>query len=93
MGCVRLTVTGMVQGVGFRAYVRDEARRLGVTGWVRNRKDGSVEVLVCGPETALAALSERVAKGPAGAQVVGLVREASNEKRVPESFLVRYDET
>ncbi len=93
MGCVRLIVTGMVQGVGFRAYVRDEARHLGVTGWVRNRKDGSVEVLACGPETALEALGARVAKGPAGARVMGLAREASSEGRVPESFLVRYDET
>jgi acylphosphatase len=92
MGCVRLTVTGTVQGVGFRAYVRDEARRLGVTGWVRNRANGSVEVLACGSETALEALTERVAKGPAGAQVMGMGREAADEGRIPESFLVRYDE-
>ncbi|MDA8192256.1 acylphosphatase [Acidiferrobacter thiooxydans] len=92
MGCVRLTVTGTVQGVGFRAYVRDEARHLGVTGWVRNRANGSVEVLACGPETALAALTARIAKGPAGAQVMGVGREAADEGRIPESFLVRYDE-
>ena len=92
MGCVRLTVTGTVQGVGFRAYVRDEARRLFITGWVRKRANGSVEVLACGPETALEALTERIAKGPAGAQVMGLEREMADEGRVPESFLVRYDE-
>lgn len=92
MGCVRLTVMGTVQGVGFRAYVRNEARRLGVTGWVRNCANGSVEVLACGPEAALEALIERIAQGPVGAQVARMEREAADEGRAPESFLVRYDE-
>ncbi|WP_298134654.1 acylphosphatase [Acidiferrobacter sp.] len=93
MACVRLTVTGRVQGVGFRAYVRDGARGLGVRGWVRNRANGSVEVLACGSEAALEALIRQVAKGPPGAHVAGMEREMAGEWRGSEGFVVRYDET
>jgi acylphosphatase len=50
---VHCIVTGIVQGVGFRYYTRDEAMRLGLRGWVRNLDDGNVEVVVEGPEEAL----------------------------------------
>ncbi len=93
MACVRLTVRGRVQGVGFRAYVQDSARGLDLTGWVRNRKDGTVEVWACGPEAVLTALSEAVAKGPPGAVVRQVTSEAAPSDLVPESFLIRYDET
>ncbi len=46
----RVVITGRVQGVYYRSYAEDEARRLGVTGWVRNRRDGAVEILVEGDE-------------------------------------------
>lgn len=46
----RLFVSGRVQGVYYRSYAEDEARRLGVTGWVRNRRDGRVEMVVEGEE-------------------------------------------
>ena len=50
---VNLVVTGAVQGVGFRYYARDEAKKLGLTGWVRNREDGKVEIAAEGEHNAL----------------------------------------
>lgn len=62
-------VTGRVQGVFFRAWTRDEARSLGVAGWVRNCADGSVEAHVEGEEGAVVKLVDRMASGPANARV------------------------
>ena len=67
-----LVVSGWVQGVGFRWSVSREARRLGVRGWVRNRSDGTVEVVAEGPEDAVAALVAWCRSGPGGAQVTGV---------------------
>lgn len=61
-----------MQGVGFRYAMQKEAARLGLTGWVRNRRDGSVEALVQGQEEAVAALTEWARRGPAGAHVAEL---------------------
>jgi len=66
---VRLVVRGRVQGVGFRWFVMREARALGLSGTVRNRRDGGVEVDAEGPEPALRALIESVRNGPSGARV------------------------
>jgi acylphosphatase len=62
-------VRGRVQGVGFRWFVRAEAERLGLHGWVRNASDGSVEVCVEGDPRALADLTSALALGPPGARV------------------------
>lgn len=51
MDCVQLKLEGRVQGVGFRAFVADLAQRMELNGWVCNRFDGSVEILVYGPTT------------------------------------------
>jgi len=64
-----LKISGRVQGVGFRYSMRVEARRLGVTGWVRNRHDGSVEAVAQGPAEAVEALLEWSRHGPPGARV------------------------
>lgn len=69
---VRLTVRGRVQGVGFRWWATGEARRLGLAGWVRNRPDGTVEILAIGPEAATDRLIEACRHGPAGAVVSGV---------------------
>ena len=69
---LHLVVKGRVQGVGFRWFVADEARRLDLAGWVRNNRDGSVELCAMGDEVALTTLREVVAKGPAGASVASV---------------------
>ncbi len=66
---VHLLVSGLVQGVAFRAYTVDEARRLGVAGWVRNLADGRVEVEAEGDRRALEALVAWCRRGPPAAQV------------------------
>ena len=68
----RLVVTGRVQGVGYRQWMCAEADRLGLAGWVRNRRDGSVEAVVEGPAVAVAAIVERARTGPRAAQVSGI---------------------
>ena len=64
-----VAVRGRVQGVGFRWFVRERARALGVTGWVRNRPDGAVEVLAVGEDDALEMLRTLLRSGPSGARV------------------------
>lgn len=62
-------VTGLVQGVGFRWYVRGRARGMGLEGWVRNRPDGAVEVMARGAPADLDRLREELVTGPPGARV------------------------
>ncbi|MCX7897322.1 MAG: acylphosphatase [Rhodocyclaceae bacterium] len=64
-----LFVSGRVQGVGFRASMAREARRLGVTGWVRNLHDGRVEAMIQGSPEQLAAMLTWVRQGPPRAHV------------------------
>ena len=66
---IRLIITGLVQGVGFRWWARDEARRLGLDGWVANRADGTVELLVAGPVEAVERLATACQRGPSAARV------------------------
>ncbi len=76
--CVRFIVRGRVQGVGFRWYVEREARILGLSGWVRNRHDGSVEVLAAGTREQLGSLYDKLKEGPRAARVDNVeVEEAS----------------
>jgi acylphosphatase len=65
----RILVTGLVQGVAFRAATTDEARRLGLHGWVRNRMDGSVAVEAEGERAAVEALAAWCRRGPPAARV------------------------
>jgi acylphosphatase len=68
-GCRRFVVSGRVQGVFFRAGTQDVARHLGLTGWVRNRSDGCVELIACGEAGALAKLEQWLWQGPPQARV------------------------
>jgi acylphosphatase len=77
----RIVVKGGVQGVGFRYAAIDAAERLGVTGWVRNRRDGTVEALVQGDDEAVAAMIAWCRRGPPAAQVIDV--ELSEALREP----------
>lgn len=71
-GRLHAIIQGHVQGVGFRYFVQGKAKSLGLTGWVRNRWDGSVEVLTEGKRTELDSLLEALYRGPRGATVTNL---------------------
>ena len=66
---VRLVIAGLVQGVGFRAFVQREALKRGLRGWVRNRRDGSVEAVVAGPAEAVGEFVIACRRGPRGSRV------------------------
>ena len=74
---VRLIIRGRVQGVGFRWWACEAARRLGLDGWVRNLADGSVELLAAGPEAVVAGFIESCRSGPRGARVASVERHAA----------------
>lgn len=78
MPAEKFFIHGRVQGVGFRAWTVEQAERLGLRGWVRNRADGSVEVLAAGPEEARDRLASACQQGPPAAQVSKIDREASD---------------
>jgi len=67
--CMHCLVSGLVQGVSFRYYTRAQAINLGVSGWVRNLRDGRVEVLACGEAKAVERLCVWLHKGPSMAEV------------------------
>ena len=69
MARLHVLITGRVQGVGFRWFVKRTAVRLDLAGWVRNRPDGSVEVAAEGASEAMIALRRALAEGPDGAHV------------------------
>ncbi len=83
----RCYVSGRVQGVNFRAAARDEAGRLGVTGYARNLPDGRVEVLACGPSEAVAQFREWLHRGPPAAQVTEVACEPADDP-APARFAV-----
>lgn len=70
--CVQLIVRGRVTGVYFRASAQREAKRLGITGWVRNRNDGSVEIMAEGDEDVIKELVSWSHHGPTAARVDGV---------------------
>ncbi len=82
-------VTGLVQGVFFRAWTAEQARALGVTGWVRNAPDGSVEGHLEGEEAAVQQLVDLLHRGPPSAQVAKVDVEES-EPEGDDRFEVRH---
>lgn len=85
-------VTGRVQGVAFRASMAAEARRLGLAGWVRNRRDGRVEFRIAGVDEDVEALLAWARRGPPLARVDALTVEPCEAgARAPEPFTVLGD--
>jgi acylphosphatase len=84
---VRITVHGRVQGVGFRAWVEDEAGSLGLSGWVRNRRDGTVEAVVAGAAAAVQAFVALCRDGPRAALVFD-VKSEPYDGPLPDGFKV-----
>jgi acylphosphatase len=82
MACARFIVSGRVQGVFFRASTRDFALQLGVSGYAKNRDDGSVEVLASGSSEALAALFAWLHHGPPAARVERVEREEMSPRNL-----------
>jgi acylphosphatase len=73
----RVTIRGRVQGVGYRAWVEYRARVLELEGWVRNRRDGSVEALFAGPEDVVADMVFSCRRGPSSARVADVAEEVA----------------
>jgi acylphosphatase len=72
---VRLRISGRVQGVAYRAWAERQASLLFVSGWVRNRRDGSVEAVLSGPEGAVQEMIERCRRGPPLARVAAVTEQ------------------
>jgi acylphosphatase len=81
----RVMIRGRVQGVGYRAWTEWTALDLGLEGWVRNRRDGTVEALFAGPQEAVEAMLEACRQGPPGARVAAVDRQES----LPEHMALR----
>ncbi|PWG02792.1 acylphosphatase [Sphingosinicella humi] len=84
----RLRVRGRVQGVFYRGWTVERARSLGLSGWVRNRRDGSVEILASGPSEAIETLIEQCRQGPSAAQVTDVDVQETGEP-APDGFQQR----
>ena len=89
----RVVIRGRVQGVGYRAWVEHQARRLGLQGWVRNRRDGSVEAVFEGADDVVANMAASCRQGPSSARVDDVVEEAAPAdalglRRAGEAFSV-----
>ena len=80
---MRLIIEGRVQGVGFRIFAVEAALRRNVRGWVRNRRDGTVEALLIGAEPDVAAMIAACREGPRLAQVTNLRTEAATDDGTP----------
>lgn len=75
---IRLRITGRVQGVAYRAWAARQASALSLSGWVRNRSDGSVEAMLAGPEPAVRAMIERCYRGPLAARVSAISEQVES---------------
>lgn len=85
---VKLLITGRVQGVFFRVWTRQQAEALGLSGWVRNRFDGSVEAVFSGPEEIVDRMVEKCRQGPPHATVEGISQTAA-ESPLEAGFRMR----
>ncbi len=87
----RIRVRGQVQGVNFRWYASEEARRVGVAGWIRNREDGDVEAVAEGEDDAVERFAAWCRRGPPAAHVHALEREDLGGARRYRDFRIVYE--
>lgn len=80
MPTIHLLISGKVQGVFYRASAREEAEKLSINGWVKNTRDGKVEVIASGSSESLSTFTEWCKKGPDGAHVTHVEISDSQEK-------------
>lgn len=80
-----ISVRGRVQGVGYRAFVHDGATLRGIEGFVRNRRDGSVEALLCGTSAAVADMLTACRRGPPASQVTA-IEDMAVDARLPAQY-------
>lgn len=85
---VRLIVSGRVQGVGYRAWLARQAKKSGLSGWVRNRADGAVEAVLDGPESTVETMIEKCRDGPRAA-VVSAVTVSAYSEPLTNEFKIR----
>jgi acylphosphatase len=86
------SVAGMVQGVGYRYFTQRVASRIGITGYVKNLRDGRVEVYAIGSSSQLSRLRRELERGPQGASVSEVIDEdAAVEERFSSSFSIEHD--
>jgi len=86
----RVIIEGFVQGVGYRYFAFHAARRLNLSGWVRNRANGTVEALISGPPQAIEAMLAELRRGPPGARVRSVVpAEAVGAEWTTGTFEIR----
>jgi acylphosphatase len=86
---VRARVTGRVQGVCYRAWARDEAERLGLSGWVRNEPDGSVAALLVGSAAQIERMLDAMRRGSSAARVSAVTTEPAQEPEPSVGFRIR----
>ena len=85
---LHVVVRGRVQGVGFRWFVREQGRLLGVRGWVRNRSDGGVEVSADADSATLDSFRARLRQGPPGAVVTDVEELDVTAEQLPNPFTI-----
>jgi acylphosphatase len=86
---IHVTISGRVQGVGYRAWLHARASALGLSGWVRNRRDGTVEAMIHGPSETVARLLAECRNGPRAARVDGIEYAETVDATPAATFEVR----
>jgi acylphosphatase len=79
---LQVVIQGRVQGVGYRAWVEYQARACHLEGWVRNRRDGSVEAVFAGPAKAVAEMVALCRHGPPSAKVMAVLKETADSDQL-----------
>lgn len=87
--CKHYHVFGRVQGVWYRGSTRDQARQLGLSGWVRNREDGSVEAVACGTPETLERFRAWLQEGPSAARVERVEEKDAPQGPEDEEFVIK----